>query len=186
MDSGPPARRLRELLALHEAGHVRFLGPRMQLGTDEGLGLFTAFSPQVPSTVSATALIEARLPGPSLTKSSNPLLRSLAESGLGTEERTGAESTAGGTGKLLVDSESRLVAADGRTRPGLYAVGPAASGWSGGAFSRPNSNAAPFRDSDALARRILGGLADSYVPAQDGFSRARLAVGITLLHSSLT
>jgi uncharacterized NAD(P)/FAD-binding protein YdhS len=186
VDSGPPARRLRELLALHEAGYVRFLGPRLQVGTDEELGLFTASSPQVPTTVTATALIEARLPGPSLSGSANPLLRALSESGLGSEERTGSEATAGGTGKALVDSSSRLVAADGSTRPGLYAVGPAVSGWSGGAFSRPSSNAAPFRDSDALARRILTDVMELPAAAPDSFSSARLAASITQLHSSLT
>lgn len=185
VDSGPPARRLRELLALHEAGLVRFLGPQLQVGTDEERGLFTASSPQVPSVVTASVLIEARLPNPSLVASANPLLRALAESGLGSEERTGSEPTAGGTGRMLVDSASRLVAADGSTRPGLYAVGPATSGWNAGAFSRPDSNAAPFRDSDASARRILTDLAEP--PAvPDGFSSARLAASITQLHSSLT
>ncbi|MHA7285534.1 FAD/NAD(P)-binding protein [Arthrobacter sp. MDT3-44] len=186
VDSGPPARRLQELLALHEAGFVRFLGPQLQVGTDEEIGLFTASSPQVPSTVTASALIEARLPGPSLAGSANPLLRSLWESGLGSEERTGSEATAGGTGKVLVDSSSRLVAADGSTRRGLYAVGPAASGWNGGAFSRPSSNAAPFRDSDAMARRILTDLMELPDPAPESFSSARLAASITQLHSSLT
>lgn len=185
VDSGPPARRLRELLALHEAGFVRFLGPQLQVGTDEERGLFTASSPQVPSVVTASVLIEARLPNPSLVASANPLLRALAESGLGSEERADSEPTAGGTGRMLVDSASRLVATDGSTRPGLYAVGPATSGWNGGAFSRPNSNAAPFRDSDALARRILTDLAEP--PAiPNGFSSDRLAASITQLHSSLT
>ena len=184
VDSGPPAGRLRELLALHEAGHLRFLGSALQVGTDEKRGLFTATSPQVPHTVSAGALIEARLPRPAVAGSANPLLLALHRSGLGSEERTGSSPEAAGTGKLLVDSCSRLVGADGGTRDGLYAVGPAASGWSSGAFSRPDSNAAPFRESDALARRILTDLAE-LPAAPDGISSARLAASINLLHSSI-
>jgi len=34
-------------------------------------------------------------------------------------------------------------------------VGPWTSGWGAGAFARPNTNAAPFRENDALARQIL-------------------------------
>ncbi|MEC5201174.1 putative NAD(P)/FAD-binding protein YdhS [Arthrobacter sp. PL16] len=184
VDSGPPARRLRELLAVHQAGFVRFIGPQLQVAADEKVGLFTASSPRVPHIVSATALIEARLPSPSMTGSVNPLLKSLSESGLGCEERTGRDPGTGSTGRLLVDSSSRIVAPDGSTRQGLYAVGPATSGWSGGAFSRPNSNAAPFRDSDALARRILTDLAKA-PETQDVFSSTRLAASITVLHSSL-
>jgi len=41
----------------------------------------------------------------------------------------------------------------------LFAVGPWTSGWGAGAFARPNTNAAPFRENDALARRILSTVA---------------------------
>ncbi|WP_312182438.1 FAD/NAD(P)-binding protein [Arthrobacter sp.] len=184
VDSGPPARRLRELLALHEAGYLLFLGPALEVGTDEKLGLFTASSPQVPHTVRATALIEARLPRPTVEGSANPLLLTLHKSGLGCEERTGGSPSDPSTGKLLVDSSARLVGADGGTRTGLYAVGPATSGWGSGAFARPNSNAAPFRESDALARLILTDLAAMSLAPGDT-SGARLAAAINQLHSSL-
>lgn len=186
VDSGPPARRLQELLALHEAGQVRFLGPGIRVGRNEEAGLFTAESSAVPSAVTATALIEARLPDPSLARSANPLLQSLYRTGLGCEEHIGGAPGAGTTGKVLVDSSSRLVAADGGARPGLYAVGPATSGWNGGAFARPNSNAAPFRDSDALARSVLSDLADLPRTAPDGFSDVRLAATISGIHCLLT
>ncbi|MBD7994744.1 FAD/NAD(P)-binding protein [Arthrobacter sp. Sa2CUA1] len=185
VDSGPPASRLREMLALHDAGYLRFLGPALQVDTDEARGLFTASSPQTGHTVAAAALIEARLPPPAVAGSANPLLRTLHESGLGAEEHTGAGPAAAGTGKLLVDSRARLVGADGGTRPGLYAVGPATSGWGGGAFARPNSNAAPFRDSDALARQILTDVAAPASAAADELSRTRLGAAVNLLHSSL-
>jgi hypothetical protein len=40
-------------------------------------------------------------------------------------------------------------------QPGLFGVGPGTSGWGAGAFARPGTNAAPFRENDALARSIL-------------------------------
>ena len=185
VDSGPPAHRLRELLALQEAGFIRFLGPQVQVDIDETRRVFTASSPLVPHTVSASALIEARLPAPSIANSRDPLLRSLSDSGLGSEEHLDGFSPTGGTGKLWVDSFARLLDSKGRTRRGLYAVGAATSGFSGGAFSRPNSNAAPFRDSDALARRILIELRDLQVTHREDLSSTRLAATINSLHASL-
>ncbi|MGY2744350.1 hypothetical protein ACVWZ8_001467 [Arthrobacter sp. UYCu723] len=38
VDSGPPPRRLREMLALHRAGVLRFLGPRLQVSAEEKSG----------------------------------------------------------------------------------------------------------------------------------------------------
>ena len=40
-------------------------------------------------------------------------------------------------------------------RAACSASGPGTSGWGAGAFARPGTNAAPFRENDALARRIL-------------------------------
>lgn len=185
VDSGPPARRLRELLALHEAGYVRFLGPDLQLAADEDLGLFTATSAQAGEVIAAPALIEARLPAPAVEGSLNPLLAALHKSGLGCEETAAGAPAGRGTGKLLVDAAARIVGPDGSTRPGLYAAGPATSSWGAGAFSRPRSNAAPFRESDALARRVLAELAERRVPSTAGYSANRLAADLSTFHASL-
>ncbi|WP_262106204.1 FAD/NAD(P)-binding domain-containing protein [Arthrobacter sp. Marseille-P9274] len=185
VDSGPPAHRLRELLALHEAGYVRFLGPDLQLAADEELGLFTAASAQAGEVLAAPALIEARLPAPAVEGSLNPLLAALQESGLGSEEHAPGAPAGRGTGKLLVDAAARILGRDGSTRPGLYAAGPATSSWGAGAFARPRSNAAPFRESDALARRMLSELADRRVPSDAGYSANRLAADLSTFHASL-
>ena len=169
VDSGPPAHRLRELLALHDAGMLHFLGPDLDMVGDEERGVFTAFSPQSGGSVSTRALIEARLPAPSVAGSLNAVLLSLVNSGLGCEERppgpavprpvSGSGTAQGsGTGKLLVDSCGRIVGRDGQAAGGLYGVGAEVSSWGSGAFARPDSNAAPFRESDALARLILAEL----------------------------
>jgi uncharacterized NAD(P)/FAD-binding protein YdhS len=156
VDSGPPPQRLRELLALHRAGLLQFMGPGLEVTADEVSGEFVASAAGGAVRVSATALIEARLPAPAVAGSGNPLLRYLHSSGLGCEQTL---LTAGGlhaTGRLLVSGANELVGPLGEPRRTLFAIGPNTSGWGAGAFARPGTNAAPFRENDALARRILG------------------------------
>ncbi|HRO94613.1 FAD/NAD(P)-binding domain-containing protein [Citricoccus sp.] len=152
VDSGPPAHRLRELLALHETGLVRFLGPGLEVGTDEQRGVFTAASSQSPVRISARALVEARLPAATLTTATEPLLRQLKADGIAVEDPAGS-------GKMLVDPDQRVVTSGQVPADRLFAVGAGTTGWGQGAFARPRSNAAPFRDTDALARTILTALA---------------------------
>ncbi|MET4060182.1 hypothetical protein ABIB35_001727 [Arthrobacter sp. UYP6] len=209
VDSGPPAHRLRELLALHDAGLLHFLGPGLDVAGDEERGVFTAVSPQSGGSVSARALIEARLPAPSVTGSLNPVLLSLVDSGLGCEERSAEGHSAvgrsaeerpdgraggsvgtgpapkSGTGKLLVDAGGRIVGRDGRATGGLYGVGAAVSSWGSGAFARPDSNAAPFRESDALARLILADLRQVRSPLPEAGSVHRLDLTLRALHASV-
>jgi hypothetical protein len=59
------------------------------------------------------------------------------------------------TGRLLVSEHNELLNPVGERQPRLFGVGPGTSGWGAGAFARPGTNAAPFRENDALARRIL-------------------------------
>ncbi|WP_422936287.1 FAD/NAD(P)-binding protein [Sinomonas sp. P47F7] len=146
VDSGPPAGRLRELLALERAGLVQFLGPGLSVKADEAAGVFRASAAGGSVTADARAFVEARLPGPALGRSANPLLQSLAAVGLAREDRSG---------RLVVDSQARV---DGPARRWLFAAGAGTTSWAAGAFARPRSNAAPFRETDALARRLLAQL----------------------------
>ncbi|SDP67899.1 Uncharacterized NAD(P)/FAD-binding protein YdhS [Arthrobacter sp. ok909] len=155
VDSGPPPRRLREMLAIHRAGLLRFLGPGLEIEAAEYSGRFVATSAQSKITVSAAALIEARLPEPSVVRSANPLLRQLHTSGLGTEQQLLTADGTHATGRLLVSAHNELISPVGERRERVFGVGPGTSGWGAGAFARPKSNAAPFRENDALARRIL-------------------------------
>jgi hypothetical protein len=166
VDSGPPPRRLKEMLAIHRAGLLQFIGPGLQLSTDEESGRFVARSARSGVNVSAPALIEARLPVPSMARTANPLLRQLHGSGLGTEQQLLTAEGLHATGRLLVSGENELLGHLGERRPRLFGVGPGTSGWGAGAFARPGTNAAPFRENDALARRILKVLAhDTNHPA---------------------
>ncbi len=176
VDSGPPAGRLRELLALEEAGLVSFLGPGIRFGSDERRGTFTAQGAVDGHRVEAKAFVEARLPGTELEHTSNELLRSLFSRGTISQEPTG-------TGKLLVDDQRRALNREGAASRWLYAVGAGVSGWNAGAFSRPHSNAAPFRDTDALARRLLAGVPAAARTRDPRYmSETALAASIDLVH----
>lgn len=154
--SGPPPRRLEELLALHEAGVVSFAGADMQVTAEAGT--FVASSASHPETVSARTLVEARLPGPSVTRAADGLLRQLRDAGELAEE-TVADPV---TGALLPSgrihtrvSDSRLLDGAGNPHPRRFAVGPHTSARSAAAFTRPRTNAMSFRQNDAVAREIL-------------------------------
>ncbi|MCX2749966.1 FAD/NAD(P)-binding protein [Arthrobacter sp. MI7-26] len=158
VDSGPPPHRLHEILALHRAGLLQFLGPGTWVRPDEASGRFVAGSFQSPVVVDAAAYIEARLPSPSVARSANPALTDLHDAGWGTEQLLLTSDGSHSTGKLLVSSSHEVLAPDGGRQAGLFAVGPWTSGWGAGAFARPGTNAAPFRENDALARRLLSEL----------------------------
>jgi uncharacterized NAD(P)/FAD-binding protein YdhS len=154
--SGPPPRRLEELLALHRAGIVRFAGPDLEVAIDHNK--FVAQSPQVTGRIEARALVEARLPRPDVLASTDPLLRGLLESGvLAADELFAADGTSLGGGQLKADSESRAIQADATVHPALFLLGPSVSGSAGSSgFSRPHFNGPGFRQNDAVARALLG------------------------------
>ncbi|ROO85789.1 FAD-NAD(P)-binding protein [Actinocorallia herbida] len=152
--SGPPPRRLRELAALTDAGVVRPLGGRSRITA--GGGRFRAVAGAIPGlSVEAAALVEARLPGPTLRHTKDPLLRALRDRG---EIREETLDGADGTIPLdrVASRGNRLVDAAGRVHPRRFALGYGV----GGAFvpvgySPPRANGIAFRNADALARRVL-------------------------------
>ncbi|WP_019074892.1 FAD/NAD(P)-binding protein [Streptomyces hokutonensis] len=148
--SGPPGPRLRQLLALSRAGVVRFVGADMAV-TAEG-GVFRASSPTVPgATVEARALVEARLPEPTVGRALDPLLRELhADGAVETPE-----------GLLRVDrADGRILDAAGRPHPRRFALGPYTEVRTPGAFTRPRTGGPAFRQNDATARAVLAFLRD--------------------------
>ena len=156
--SGPPARRIAELIALTEAGFVRPVGPAMTI-TDVDGG-FAACSPQVvDSTVTARALLEAHLPPASLGQTADPLLADLRDRGLA--RRYLIPGPDGGdflSGALEVGPPPyRVKDAAGNEQRRLFAVGvPLESlhfGTQLGPLAKTNSQF--LRDSDAVARAVL-------------------------------
>jgi uncharacterized NAD(P)/FAD-binding protein YdhS len=153
--SGPPPRRLEELLALYRAGIVRFAGPDLSVAIDNGE--FVARSPGVAGEIQARAFVEARLPRPDVLAATDPLLRGLLESGvLAADELFAADGTSLGGGQLKADSQCRAIRADGSVHPSLFLLGPSVSGSAGSSgFSRPHFNGPGFRQNDAVARHLL-------------------------------
>lgn len=145
--SGPPGPRLRQLLALSRAGVVRFVGAGMTVEADERQGVFRARSVTVPgASTEARALVEARLPDPSLRTTRSALLRGLSEEG--------AAGTAAGL--LRVDpADGRILDRDGRPHPRRFALGPFTTARTGGAFTRPRTGGPAFVQNDATARTAL-------------------------------
>ncbi|MEV0207669.1 FAD/NAD(P)-binding protein [Streptomyces sp. NPDC050788] len=150
--SGPPGPRLRHIPALSRAGVLKFVGADMSVTTEDGM--FRASSPTVPGfSVRARALVEARLPAPTVARARDTLLREL--------HAEGAAETPDGL--LRVDpADGRILDRAGRPHPRRFALGPYTDGRTPGAFTRPRTGGPAFRQNDATARaalRFLAGLA---------------------------
>ena len=117
--SGPPLFRIEQLLALHRAGIVRFLGPELEIvETEGGRRARSARSSDVGEAIDR--VVDARLDLPDPTTLDDPLLRSLGEAGL-------ARIWAGDPVRPTIEIEpasSALVGADGSPVSGLHSVGP--------------------------------------------------------------
>jgi hypothetical protein len=98
--------------------------------------------------------VEARLPKPTLERTTNELLRSLYETGDGAPEVLTDPHIE--TGRLLVrPADLRLVNSEGHAHPQRFALGPGVSVVAAAAFARPHTNAPAFRQNDIVAREIL-------------------------------
>jgi uncharacterized NAD(P)/FAD-binding protein YdhS len=148
--SGPPGPRLRQIPALSRAGVVKFVGADMTVTAEDGV--FRASSVTVPGfSVEARALVEARLPEPTVGRARDTLLRELHADGA-------AESP---DGLLRVDrSDGRVLDRSGRPHPRRFALGPFTDGRTPGAFTRPRTGGPAFRQNDATARAVLQFLRD--------------------------
>jgi hypothetical protein len=156
--SGPPGDRLQQLLALSRAGIVRFLGADMWVEADAGRGLFVAGGASITEVVGADALIEARLPKPTVRDTAEAVLGGLHRSGEAADEILVDESGSAqhSTGLLRVaGTDGRMVDAAGQPHPRRFALGPYTTTRTAAAFARPGTNAPAFRYNDAAARSVL-------------------------------
>jgi uncharacterized NAD(P)/FAD-binding protein YdhS len=144
--SGPPPVRVKQILALHEAGLVRFLGPGLNV-TAEDSG-FTARSSAHPEAQTFTYFVDARLARQSAERAADPALDSLRSA-----EALLLEDTA--HAKLLTDAAGHGLDAAGEPQADLFLLGPAVSGSTAEAFSRPHTGAPVFADNERIASAIL-------------------------------
>ncbi|MFI9824019.1 FAD/NAD(P)-binding protein [Streptomyces sp. NPDC052013] len=162
--SGPPGFRLRQLLALSQAGIVHFVGAGIRIDTEESTGTFTATSPTVPGyALHATALIEAYLPGPCLDRTEDPLLRELHRAGALTEEVIADPTHTHRSGLLAVSPAHGHVLDPSldSPHPRRIALGAPTNSRAVAAFARPRTDAPAFRQNDAVARALLRALSAS-------------------------
>ena len=162
--SGPPGFRVRELLALSRAGYVEFLGEGMWV--DVADGAFRAGSTSLPDgpAVTARTLVDARLPDPSASRTTDPLIATLLADGAVSEEvlRDADGTVLRNTGLIRVrPADGALVDATGSVHPRRFAVGPHTTVKVAGAFTRPGLNSQSLRYNDAVARAVLRSLADT-------------------------
>ncbi|MEV7183945.1 FAD/NAD(P)-binding protein [Kitasatospora sp. NPDC093102] len=176
--SGPPGFRLRQLLALSEAGVVRFLGADVRIERDEASGTWRASGGTLPGHhVTATALVEAYLPKHALARTLDPVLRELHRAGRIVEEVVTDPDYTHCSGLVTITpADSRLLdpALGGAPHPRRTALGPHTSLRAAAAFARPRTDAPGFRQNDAAARALLRAVGAS---GPGGGARATQAEG---------
>lgn len=160
--SGPPAQRVRIVLALIEAGIIELIGPQMSIERDEEEGLFRAVSSLTGRVATSRVLLETRMSKGRIPQTSDPLLRSLLETGRGrlhvvdgvpthSLEATGAEISE------EVEGGHHLIAADGTVDGAVVVLGiPAASTQPGSAIGAAPGVPSPLlAGADEAAKQIL-------------------------------
>ncbi|WP_413761169.1 FAD/NAD(P)-binding protein [Streptomyces sp. MMBL 11-3] len=150
---GPPRRRIEEMTALIEAGVLEVVGPRLEVRARDGA--WVAHSPDVPgSTVTATTLVEARLPEPDLRRTADALLARLLKTGQCRPHTVDGYETGG---LDVTQRPYHLIDRQGRAHPRRFAIGVPTEGvhWVTAAGARPGVDSVTLSDADAIARAVL-------------------------------
>lgn len=158
--AGPPRIRLRQAMALREAGVLRVVGPDARFGCDPRRGAFVISSPAVTgSAIVAHTLIDARVPDPNIYRDPSPLTRNLLARGIWTAFSNGTDSTAFHTGGVAVTrSPFHPVDRHGRPDTGLFVLGVPTEHTRWFTFvgsGRPGPWNEFTRDADAIACQAL-------------------------------
>ena len=155
--SGPPARRIAELIALTEAGLVRPVGPDLIVADHEDG--FVASSPRVAGSAQvAPAFLEAYLPAPDLRTTADPLLAQLRDAGLVRSYLISDLDQDFDSGAVEVGPDPyRVVGTDGQQHPRIFATGVPLEGLLYGTQLGPlaGTNSRFLRETDAIARAAL-------------------------------
>lgn len=178
--SGPPAHRVRRVLALIEAGVIDLLGPGFAVTVDEAEGCFVATSPITGRTARSRVLLETRMSKGMVPATSDPLLQSLLATGgarIHTVDGIPTHSMEA-TGAVVsedVTGGHNLVGRDGTVDAGVVVLGiPAQSTQPGSAIGASPGVPSPLlAGADIAAKQIL-----ARVPAEAacGGSRRVMAV----------
>lgn len=171
LSAGPPALRVRQTIALLEAGVLEIVGPDCEFACDEAAGRFRLTSPQVAcSRRFVTTLIDTRVPAQDLCRDRSTLTQSLLEAGLA---RNHVSAEDGGpafvTGGLDVTPASfNVIGVDGKPNPDLFALGIPTehTRWFTQVGSgRPFARSRFTQDAEGLVRALLNIRQASAAPA---------------------
>ncbi|WP_170063518.1 FAD/NAD(P)-binding protein [Rathayibacter tritici] len=159
--AGPPVHRVRQVLALIEAGSLTIVGPDVRVRVSKDSPGFVMDSPHVcspPSRVSM--LIDARIPTPNVSSDTSTLTRSLLSRGVITSFINCAGSDSFDTGGVAVSrSPYHPIGSTGSADRGIYVLGIPTehTRWFMQAgSSRPGFWTDFVRDADAIAADVLG------------------------------
>ncbi|MEU1193574.1 FAD/NAD(P)-binding protein [Streptomyces sp. NPDC005859] len=157
---GPPAFRIKQMMALIQAGVLRLSGPGAGIRVDSAARTFVCDSPEIAGPpIEARVLVEARLPEPDVRRPADPLMRQLLEDGYITPFRIeGSCAVSYETGGLAVTRRPcRVLDAQGRVNERLFAYGVPTESvhWVTAAAVRPGVDSVSLGDADAIARAVL-------------------------------
>jgi hypothetical protein len=160
---GPPAFRIKEMIALIKAGVLQLTGPGARIRVDAAAGAFVCESSEVAGPpIEARVLVEARLPEPDVRRPADPLMRQLLEDGYITPYRIeGSCAVSYETGGLAVTRRPcRVIDAQGRVNERLFAYGVPTESvhWVTAAAVRPGVDSVSLADADAIALAVLAAL----------------------------
>ncbi|WP_293695571.1 FAD/NAD(P)-binding domain-containing protein [uncultured Agrococcus sp.] len=167
MASGPPSSRTREVLALIEAGVIELIGPETKVEFDEEERLFRLSSPVSGRRELARTLVETRMSKGKVPGTSDPLLRSLLETGRARIHTIEGVPTASLDTTLADIDEAvshgfNLVDADGNPDRRVIVLGiPAGSTQPGSAIGATPGKSSPLlAGADIAAKQILAARRD--------------------------
>ncbi|MEO7586437.1 MAG: FAD/NAD(P)-binding protein [Arachnia sp.] len=156
--SGPPAFRTRQLLALVDAGLVRFIGPDVHVDVDGDS--FTAHSPAITgSRVTARVLLDAWVRLHDARSTRDPLMQQLIADGLAEPfaRRDAEGGRVPGAGLRIDEVTSELVGPAGRHRIHLLGVPSDVARGNTIIAPMPGSDATMLRELDACVEAMLAG-----------------------------
>ncbi|MFE5775957.1 FAD/NAD(P)-binding protein [Brachybacterium sp. NPDC056505] len=155
--SGPPVLRVRQLLALEEAGLVRFTGPGMRVDVDEEAGSFVVTAGE-DCRYACDGVLEAHLPGVELNAFTSPLLRAWRERGEARQDSWASRGTGRRvpTGSIAVDGLYAPIGKDGRVHERRLLVGvPVSTAQPGSAITaEPGTAPQLLHHAEVVARRL--------------------------------
>jgi hypothetical protein len=155
--SGPPVVRMRQLLALEEAGLVRFTGPGMRVDVDEEAGCFVVTAGE-DCRYECDGVLEAHLPGVELNAYTSPLLRAWRERGEARQDSWASRGTGRRvpTGSIAVDGLYAPIGKDERVHERRLMVGvPVSTAQPGSAITAaPGTSPQLLHHAEVVAGRL--------------------------------